>query len=68
MELSNRDGKVTVNHPAVTPVSYCLLMCNLPFRDGDGKTTNLFFLWQNHSIPLWDRVNFTQSRKEQSQS
>lgn len=41
MELSNRDGEVTVNHPAVTPVSLCLSMCKLPFRDGDGKT---FFL------------------------
>lgn len=42
MELSNRDGKVTVNHPAVTPVSLCLSMRKLLFRDGDGKM--MFFL------------------------
>lgn len=41
MELSNRDGKVTVNHSAVTSVSLCLSMRKLLFRDGDGKT--MFF-------------------------
>lgn len=44
MELSNRDGKVTVNHPAVTPISLCLSMRKLLFCDGDGKIMFFFVL------------------------
>lgn len=54
MELSNRDGKVMVKHPAVTPISCCLLMCNLPFRDGDGKMTNfILFCVMKSSNLFW---------------